>query len=46
MFIALFIHPKSDIDYFLNESKFIELLNNSNYMLNIYYTQTKMRGLI
>ena len=41
MLIALFIHPKSDINHFLNNSKFIELLNNTNYILNIYYTKTE-----
>ena len=38
MFIALFIHSKTDVDNFLNNTKFIELLQNSTYSLNIYYS--------
>lgn len=40
MFIALFIHPKADIVHFLKQTKFIELLNNHDYTLNIYYEST------
>ena len=38
MFIALFVHSKTDVDNFLNNTKFIELLQNFTYSLNIYYT--------
>ena len=41
MFIALFIHPKADIDHFLKQTKFIELLINHDNILNIYYESTK-----
>ena len=40
MFIALFINSKTHVSYFLNNTKFIQLLNNNNYLLNIYYTDT------
>ena len=38
MFISLFIHQKTDVEYFLKETKFIELLQNTDYILNIYYS--------
>ena len=42
MFIALFIHEKADIQSFLNNSKFIELLKQQPHSsLNIYYLNNK-----
>lgn len=41
MFISLFIHPKTDVEHFLNNTKFIELLQNSSYYLNIYYSDNQ-----
>ena len=38
MFIALFIHQKTDAEFFLKNTKFIELLQNTEYSLNIYYS--------